>query len=113
MNIKMDKKDSQYKPRVYQGRNRGHSYRQDNYRSRERSYSRDCAQYDRGRGNYNNRGYRSNYGARSRSGNDCGNRRNDRFDNRQSYSRENFSQDHGEQRYRARSIREDRDRSRQ
>ena len=54
MNIKMDKKEPQYKPRVYQGRNRGHSYRQDNYRSRERSYSRDCAQY-RGTGNYSNR----------------------------------------------------------
>ena len=51
MNMKMDKKESQYKPRVYQGRNRGCSYRQDNYRSRERSYSRDHAQYCRGRGN--------------------------------------------------------------
>ena len=46
----MDKKESQYKPRVYQGRNRGCGYRQDNYRSRERSYSRDCTQYNRGRG---------------------------------------------------------------
>ena len=45
MNIKMDEKESQYKPRVYQGRNRGCSYRQDNYRSRERSYSRDHVQY--------------------------------------------------------------------
>ena len=36
MNIKMDKKESQYKPRIYQCRNRGCSYRQDNYRSRER-----------------------------------------------------------------------------
>ena len=104
MNIKMDKKESQYKPRVYQGRNRGCGYRQNNYRSRERSYRRDCTQYSRGRGNYNNRGYRSNYRARSRSRNDYGNRRNDRFDNKQSYRRENFGQDHGEQKYRARSI---------
>ena len=103
----MDKKEPQYKPRVYQGRNRGHSYRQNNYRSRERSYSRDCTQYNRGRGNYFSRDYRSNYRARSRSRNDYGNRRNDKFDNRQSYSRENFQQDHGEQRYRARSISQD------
>ena len=109
MNIKMDKKESQYKPRIYQVRNRGCSYRQDNYRSRARSYSRDCAQYSRGRENYSNRGYRSNYRARSRlrSRNDYGNKRNDRFDNRQSYRRENFRQDHGEQRYRARSISQD------
>ena len=39
--------------------------------------------------------------------NDYGNRRNDTFDNRQSYRRENFRQDHGEQRYRARSISQD------
>ena len=74
----MDIKEPQYKPRVYQGRNRQCSYRQDNNRLRERSYSRDHAQY-RGRGNYNNRGYRPNYRAGSRSGskNDYGNRRND------------------------------------
>ena len=48
----------------------------------ERSYSRDGSQYNRGRGNYINRGYMSNYRARSRSRNDCGNRRTDRFDNR-------------------------------
>ena len=84
MNITMDKKESEYKPRVFQGRNRGCSYRQDNYRSRERSYSRDHTQYNRGRGNYINRGYRSNYTTRSRSRNNYGNRRNDRFDNRQS-----------------------------
>ena len=66
MNIEMDKKEPQYKSRVYQGRNRGHSYRQDNHRSRERSYCRDHAQY-RGRGNYSNRDCRPNYRARSRS----------------------------------------------
>ena len=114
MNIKMAKKEPLYKPRVYQGRNRGSSYRQDNYRSRERSYSRDHAQY-RGRGNYSNRGYRSNYRARSRprSRNDYGNRRNDRFVNRQSYRRDNFRQDHREQRYRARSISQGQGRSRE
>ena len=107
MNINVHKKESQYKPRVYQGGNRRCSYRQDNYRSMERSYSRDHAQYSRGRGNYSNRGYRSNYRARSRSGNDYGNGMNDRFDNRQSHRRENFRQDHGKQRYRARSISQD------
>ena len=55
MNIKMDKEEPQYKPRVYQGRTRGRGYRKDNYRSRERLYSRDHTQY-RGRGNYSNRG---------------------------------------------------------
>ena len=68
------------------------------------TYSTDHTQYSRGRGNYSNRGYRSNYRARSRSRNDYGNGRNDRFDNRQSHTRENFRQDHGEQRYRARNI---------
>ena len=44
---------------------------------------------------------------------DQGNRRNDRFDNRQSYRRGNFRQEHGEQRYRNRSVSQDHDRSRQ
>ena len=41
MNMKMDRRETQYRPRVYQGRNRGCGNRQDNYRSRERSFSRD------------------------------------------------------------------------
>ena len=42
MNMKMDKHEIQYKPQVYQGRNRGQNrHRQDNYQSRNRSYSRD------------------------------------------------------------------------
>ena len=89
MNMKMDRRETKYRPRVYQGRNRGCGNRQDNYRSRERSCSRDCIQYNRGRGNYYNRGYRSNYRGSSRLRNGYGNRRNDRFDNRQSYRREN------------------------
>ena len=44
MNMKIDKKQTQYRPRIYQGRNRGCDHRQENYRSRERSYSRDHAQ---------------------------------------------------------------------
>ena len=41
MDTKLDRKEDQYRPRVYQGRGRGCSYRQNNYRSRNRSYSRD------------------------------------------------------------------------
>ena len=48
MNMKMDRRETQYRPRIYQGRNRGFSHRQVNYRPRERSYSRDHAQYNRG-----------------------------------------------------------------
>ena len=113
MNIKMHRRETQYRPRIYQGRNRACGHRQENYRPRERSHSRDCAQYNRGRGNHNNRGYKSNYRARSRSRNGYGNRRNDRFGNRQIYRRDNFRQECGEQRYRNRSISQDHDRSRQ
>ena len=72
MDTKLDRREDQYRPRVYQGRGRGCSYRQNNYRSRNRSYSRDQYQNNyRGRGNYNNRGgnrnYRSNYRDNSRS----------------------------------------------
>ena len=42
MNMKMDKHEMQYKPQVYQGKNRDQNrYRQDNYQSRNRSYRRD------------------------------------------------------------------------
>ena len=42
MNMKMDKREGPYKPQVYQGRNRGQiRNRQDNYRSRNKSCSRD------------------------------------------------------------------------
>ena len=63
MNMKMDKQEMQYKPKVYQGRNRGQNrQRQDNYLSKNRSFSRDRIQLHR---NYN-RNYRSNYRGRSR-----------------------------------------------
>ena len=66
MDTKLDRREDQHRPRIYQGRGRGCGYRQINYRSRNRSYSRDWYQNNyRGRGNYNNRGgnrnYRSNY----------------------------------------------------
>ena len=34
MNLKIDKRENQYRPRVYQGRNRGCSHRQEHYRSK-------------------------------------------------------------------------------
>ena len=46
LDMKLDKQETQYKPKVYQGRNRGHRQRRDSYRSRNRSYSRDCSQYN-------------------------------------------------------------------
>ena len=66
MNMKMDKQEMQYKPLVYQGINRGQNrQRQNNYQSRNRSFSRDRNQSYRVGGNYN-RNYRSNYRGRSR-----------------------------------------------
>ena len=54
MNMKMDKRETQYKLQIYQGRNRGQNRnRQDNFQSRNRSFNRDRNQsYNRGRGNY-------------------------------------------------------------
>ena len=68
LDMKLDRQESQYRPAVYQNRNRGCLQRQSNYEYRNRSYSQDRKQPYRGRGNfrYNNRGYRSNY--RNRSG---------------------------------------------
>ena len=34
MDTKLDRREDQYRPRIYQGRGRGHSYRQNNYRSK-------------------------------------------------------------------------------
>ena len=72
MDTKLDRREDQYRPRIYQGRGRGCSYRQNNHRYRNRSYSKDWYQNNyRGRGNYNNRdgnrNYRSNYRDNSRS----------------------------------------------
>ena len=40
---KMKMIETQYRPRIYQGRNRGHGDRHENYRSKIRSSSRDRA----------------------------------------------------------------------
>ena len=112
LDMKLDRRETQYRPRIYQGTNRGCGQRQDSYSSY--CLSRDHSQYNinRGRRNYNNdRNYRPNYRARSRSRNGYG--RNDRYDNRPSYRKDNFRQDQGDQRYRNRSVSQDHDRSRQ
>ena len=110
LDMKLDRRETQYRPRINQGRNRGCSQRQDSYRPRDRSYSRDHGQYNinRGRQNYNND---RNNRARSRSRNGYG--RNDRYDYRPNYRRDNFRQDQGDQRYRNRGVSHDRNRSRQ
>ena len=41
MDTKLHRREDQHRPRVYQGRSRGCSYRQNNYGSRNRSYSQD------------------------------------------------------------------------
>ena len=54
LDMKLDRRETQYRPRMYQVRNRGCRHRQDSYISRDRSYSRDHSQYsNRGRRNYN------------------------------------------------------------
>ena len=45
LDMKLDRRETQYRPGIYQGRNRGCSQRQDSYRSRDRSYSRDHSQH--------------------------------------------------------------------
>ena len=117
MDTKLGRREDQHRPRMYQGRCRGHSYRQNNYRSRNRSYSRDWYQNNyRGRGNYNNRGgnrnYRSIYRKNSRSQDRNNYRDGNRYNKKSNYRRDdsnqrygNRNQDHG------RSREGDRDRS--
>ena len=75
LDMKLDKWEAQYRPQVYKARNRGCGQRQDSYRSRDRSYSRDCGQYNyQGRRNYNNnnRNYRDNIRSRNRNSYEMG-----------------------------------------
>ena len=100
MDTKLDRREDQYRPRVYQGRSRGHGYRQNNYGSRNRSYSRDQYQNNyRGRRNYSNRGgnrnYRSNYRENSRSRDRSSYRDGNRYTNRSNYQREGSGQRYG------------------
>ena len=41
MDTKLDRREDQYRPRIYQGRSQGHSYKHYDYGSRNRLYSRD------------------------------------------------------------------------
>ena len=100
MDTKLDRREDQYGPRVYQGRGRGCGYRQNNYGSRNRSYSRDWYQNNyRGRRNYNNRGgnrnCRSNYRDNSRSQDRNNYRDGNRYNNRSNYRREDSNQRYG------------------
>ena len=62
----MDRKQSPYKPKIYQGRSRNQNVNQQNFTPRNRSFSRGRNQGGN-RGNYNNRNnYRPNYRNRSR-----------------------------------------------
>ena len=54
MKMTMDRKQSQYKPKIYQGRSRNQNRDRQNFTPRNRSFSR-----GRNQGNYNNR---NNYG---------------------------------------------------
>ena len=117
MDTKLDRREDQYRPRIYQGRGRGRGYRQNNYMSRNRSYSRDQYQNNyRGRGNYNNRGgnrnYRSNYRDNNRSQDRNNYRDGRRYNNRSNYRRDDSSQRYGNRNQDcSRSRERDRDRS--
>ena len=67
MKVQMDKYDAQYKPQVYQSKRKGQNRlnnNQNDYRSRNRSFSRDRSTSFRGRGNFG-RNYRTNYRGKS------------------------------------------------
>ena len=109
LSSKLDRKDNsaQFKPRIHQGRNRGHGQSQNRYGSRDRSHSRERGLYKSGRNyqndnNYGNRGYRPRNGDYQT---------NNRYSDRSNYRRENFNQDYG-QRNRTRSVSRECDRSR-
>ena len=66
MKMTMDRKQSPYKPKIYQGRSRNQNTSQQNFTPRNRSFSRGRNQGSN-RGNYNYRNhYRPNYRNRSR-----------------------------------------------
>ena len=66
MKMTIDKKQSPYKPKIYQGRSRNQNRNRQNFTSRDRSFSRGRSQSGN-RGNYNyQNNYRLNYRNRSR-----------------------------------------------
>ena len=127
MNVKMDRKETSYKPKVYQNIPRGQGRgRQQNFQPHNRSFNRD-RNTNRGNYNYNNRNNRPNYRDRSRDNYRHDDRRhnyqsNERHKNyrpdnsrrdkyrQDSRNRQNYRGDNSRQRYGDRS--ESRDRSR-
>ena len=86
MKMTMDRKQSPYKPKIYQGRSRNQNVNQQNFTPRNRSFSRGRNQGGN-RGNYNNRNnYRPNYRNRLR-GRWNNHRSGDRSNNYQNYNR--------------------------
>ena len=87
MKMTMDRKQSPYKPKIYQGRSRNQNVSRQNFTPRNRSFSRGRNQGGNG-GNYNNRNnYRPNYRNRSR-GRWNNHRSGDRSNNYQNYIRQ-------------------------
>ena len=117
IDTKLDRREDQYRPIVYQGRNQGQGYRRNNYNSRNRLYSRDRYQINyRGRRNYGNRGdsrnHRLNYRDSSISRDRHSYKNDNRYDHRLKYrgnkSSQRYSnrnQDHGRSRDRDRRNR--------
>ena len=86
MRMTMGRKQSPYKPRIYQGRSRNQNINQKNFAPRNRSFSRGRNQGgNRGNFNYRNN-YRHNYRNRSR-GRWNNHRSGDRSNNYQTYNR--------------------------
>ena len=86
MKMTMDRKQSPYKPKIYQGRSRNQNTGQQNFTPRNRSFSRGRNQGGN-RGNYNNRNnYTPNYRNRSR-GRQNNHRSGDRSSNYQNNNR--------------------------
>ena len=96
MKMSIDRKQSPYKPKIYQGRSRNQNRNRQNFSPRNRSFSRGRNQSGN-RGNYNYRNnYRPNYRNRSRGrwNNHRSGDRNSNYqvNNRQGYNRPNYSQ---------------------
>ena len=96
LKMTMDRKHTQYKPKIYQGRSQNQNMGRQNFMPRNRSFSRGRNQGGN-RGNYNNRNnYRSNYRNRSR-GRWNNHRSGDRSGNYPHYNRQGNMRPHHRQ----------------
>ena len=96
LKITMDRKQTQYKPKIYQGRPQNLNVGRQNFTPRNRSFSRGRNQGGN-RGNYNNRNnYRPNYRNRSR-GRWNNHRSGDRSGNYPHYTRQGNTRPHHRQ----------------